>query len=60
VLERAGVRSLVDVRRAPGSRRHPQFASAALAASLPERGIGYRDELSLGGFRKPRPDSPNT
>jgi uncharacterized protein (DUF488 family) len=47
------------VRRFPGSRRHPQFASDALAASLAERGIDYAHAGALGGFRKPRPDSPN-
>jgi uncharacterized protein (DUF488 family) len=50
----------VDVRSAPGSRRHPQFARDALARSLPERGIEYVHEPALGGFRKPLPDSPNS
>jgi len=33
-LREAGVRTLVDVRRFPGSRRNPQFGQAALAATL--------------------------
>jgi uncharacterized protein (DUF488 family) len=36
----AGVETLVDVRRFPGSRRNPQFGQAALAATLDEAGIG--------------------
>ena len=47
------------MRRFPGSRRNPQFGSDALAASLGERGIDYIHEPALGGFRQPRPDSPN-
>lgn len=50
---------LVDVRRFPGSRRLPQFASEALAASLATRGIAYRWLPELGGRRRPDPDSPN-
>lgn len=55
-----GIARLVDVRRYPGSRRHPQYSREALAASLAGRGIGYRHEPDLGGRRTPRPDSPNT
>ncbi len=43
----------------PRSRRNPQFEREALAASLAGRAIGYRHESALGGFRRPRPDSPN-
>jgi len=59
-LERHGVRALADVRRFPGSRRHPHFGREALAASLAARGIGYFHLPALGGRRVPRPDSPNT
>ena len=59
LLARAGVSALVDVRSAPGSRRHPQFAGRALAASLPARGIDYVHEPRLGGFRRPRADTRN-
>ena len=55
----AGVSALVDVRSAPGSRRHPQFAARPLAASLPARGIAYVHEPRLGGFRRPRADTRN-
>jgi uncharacterized protein (DUF488 family) len=48
-----------DVRAVPKSRRHPHFAGEALAESLPRHGIAYRHLAALGGWRKPRPDSPN-
>lgn len=51
---------LIDVRTAPGSRRHPQFGRQALEAGLHAAGIDYRHEPQLGGFRKPAPDSVNT
>jgi len=60
LLRAAGVTLVVDVRRFPGSRRHPQFGAERLAAGLAEKGIAYRHEPSLGGRRKPRPDSVNT
>lgn len=60
LLRHAGVEVLVDVRSAPGSRRHPHVARAALEQWVPAAGIEYRWERRLGGFRKPRPDSPNT
>lgn len=57
-LRASGVRSLVDVRRFPGSRRHPHLARAALERALPAAGIDYtwRGDL-LGGRREP-PDHP--
>jgi uncharacterized protein (DUF488 family) len=60
ILKEAGVGLLVDVRRFPGSRRHPQFGKEALRAGLAQAGIAYRHEPDLGGRRDPRPDSPNT
>ena len=59
LLGKAGVRVLVDVRRFPGSRRHPQFSRDALAQSLAEAGIEYVHEPDLGGRRNPRPGSPH-
>lgn len=56
----AGVDLLVDVRRHPGSRRHPQFGRDAMAAWLPAGGVAYRWEPALGGRRSGAPDSPNT
>ena len=60
MLKEAGVALLVDVRRFPGSRRHPQFGQARLRTALADHGIGYRHEPDLGGRREPRADSPNT
>lgn len=60
VLDGAEVRVLVDVRTAPGSRRHPQFNRSALEEWLPAHGVRYRWERDLGGFRRPAPDSPHT
>jgi uncharacterized protein (DUF488 family) len=49
VLLGAGVRTLVDVRRFPSSRRNPQFGRAALEATLADAGIAYRHAAALGG-----------
>ena len=59
ILAGAGVSSLVDIRTAPGSRRHPQFARAAMEEWLPEAGIAYRWEKRLGGFRRPSAGNPD-
>jgi uncharacterized protein (DUF488 family) len=59
LLASAGVRQLVDVRSVPRSRRHPHFAHEALARALPDHAIAYRHQPRLGGFRRPRADSPN-
>lgn len=58
-LRSVGVSRVVDVRIAPGSRRHPHVARDALAQWLPAAGIGYRWEKRLGGFRTLPPDSPD-
>ena len=52
VLASAGVGRLIDVRRFPGSRRHPHFAREALERSLLAHGVDYewRGE-ELGGRR---------
>ncbi|AYY13360.1 DUF488 domain-containing protein [Actinobacteria bacterium YIM 96077] len=58
VLGEAAVSTVVDVRRFPGSRRHPQFGQEALAASLNGAGIGYEwHGDSLGGRRSRREQS---
>jgi uncharacterized protein (DUF488 family) len=59
LLEEAGIRRLVDVRTAPGSRRNPQFRREEMAGWLPRAGIAYRWERDLGGWRKPDPGSVN-
>lgn len=50
-LHEAGVETLVDVRRFPGSRRNPQFSQAALAAELESASIAYVHAPDLGGRR---------
>lgn len=50
-LAEAGVRTLIDVRRFPGSRRHPQFNREALERELERAGIVYRHAEALGGRR---------
>jgi uncharacterized protein (DUF488 family) len=59
-LEDPRIELIADVRRFPGSRRLPQFASETLQATLESRGIAYRWIPALGGRRRPDPDSPST
>ena len=59
LLDRAGVERLVDIRTAPGSRRHPHVRREAMAGWLGTAGVAYRWEPELGGFRRPDPDSVN-
>ena len=59
-LEEPRIELVVDVRRFPGSRRLPQFASEILETELERRGIAYHWIPALGGRRRPDPDSPNT
>ncbi len=54
------IRALADVRRFPGSRRHPQFGQASLSAALTAAQIEYVHLPELGGRRPARADSPNT
>jgi len=50
-----------DVRRFPGSRRHPQFNADALAVTLADAGIAYEPLGDrLGGRRHARADSRHT
>src|SRR5262245_66577775 len=60
MLKAQCIHALADVRRFPGSRRHPQFGQQALAQSLAGAGIEYLHFPELGGRRLARPDSPNT
>ena len=55
MLRTAGVETLVDVRRFPGSRRNPQFNQAVLAETLRGVGIDYRHAEELGGRRSNEP-----
>ena len=58
ILDEAQIERLVDVRRHPGSRRHPHFARAHLETELTDRYEWWGEVL--GGRRTPRPDSRNT
>ena len=61
LLTGSSIGLLVDVRKLPGSTRHPQFNREALEASLKEAGIAYRHAPEFGGRRGRRaPGSPNT
>ena len=53
ILETAGIDLLIDVRRYPGSRRHPHFSRDQMNVSLADRGIAYEWwGETLGGRRK--------
>jgi len=54
------IKTLVDVRSFPGSRRYPQFNKQALHDHLGELGIQYVHAPDLGGRRKPNARSHNT
>ena len=60
ILRAHGIEAIADVRRFPGSRRHPHFGAEALRALLATAGIDYHAFPDLGGRRTPRPDSPHT
>lgn len=59
-LAEDSIAALIDVRRFPGSRRHPQFGRDALAQSLSDAGVGYTHAEALGGRRAPHAESVNT
>lgn len=58
LLTGAGVDLVVDVRRFPGSRTHPDLSRDALEEWLPAAGLGYRWDQRLGGRRKLPPGEP--
>ena len=60
MLQAHGIRALADVRRFPGSRRHPHFGREQLEALLRSREVRYVWMPELGGRRRPRKDSPHT
>jgi uncharacterized protein (DUF488 family) len=60
LLAQHEVEALADIRRFPGSRKHPHFNRDNLAASLPKSGVEYYWLEDLGGRRhKQRDESPN-
>ncbi len=60
LLREHGIACLIDIRRFPTSKRHPQFNGGALAATLRGQGLEYVHEPDLGGFRTALQNSPNT
>ena len=60
MLTGAKIRTLVDVRQFPGSRRNPQFTAMPFAAALGEAGIGYVHLAGLGGRSRADPNSRHT
>jgi uncharacterized protein (DUF488 family) len=54
-LREAGVRTLIDVRRSPFSRRNPQFNQPRLAAAIDDAGLDYVHAVELGGLREDVP-----
>lgn len=58
LLRGAGVSSLIDIRRYPGSRTNPDMSRDTMASWLPAAGIGYRWEERLGGRRRLTADEP--
>lgn len=59
-LRAAKIERVVDVRRFPVSRRHPQFSAPPLRSALEQAGLRYVHAEDLGGRRKPAADSINT
>ena len=54
------IKTLVDVRSFPGSRRYPQFNKSALSEYLAASQVSYVHAPLLGGRRQPHADSHNT
>jgi len=54
------IKTLVDVRTYPVSRRFPHFNQPQLREQLAKIGVAYHHLPSLGGMRKPSPNSRNT
>lgn len=60
LLRTHGIARVVDVRRYPGSRRHPHFSRSSLAGAMRVAGIDYEHMPDLGGHRSAVADSLNT
>jgi uncharacterized protein (DUF488 family) len=58
LLDKYSIKALVDIRRYPGSIRHPHFSRKSLSVSLEEEGVEYHWIEALGGNRKRAKDSP--
>lgn len=60
LLTEFGIEAVADVRRYPGSRHQPQYARDEFSRMIEATGRVYCWLPSLGGRRRPMPDSPNT
>lgn len=60
MLQSFEIKTLVDVRSFPSSRKFPHFNREKLSTSVKEVGIEYIHLLNLGGRRKVHKDSKNT
>lgn len=60
LMQRNGIRRVMDIRTIPKSRRNPQYNRDALAHALRQAKIGYTHLKSLGGLRRAQKDSVNT
>ncbi len=56
LLEQHRIETVADIRRFPGSRKHPQFNQAEFAAALNAVGVQYHWLQSLGGRRGKAPE----
>lgn len=59
LLKSVDLGTLVDIRTAAFSHKHPHFTGAALSESIDGAGIGYAHLKGLGGWRKSPPSSPH-
>lgn len=60
-LQAHGIKTLVDIRAFPMSKRHPHFNRENMETELPKAGIEYVWKKELGGRRGKQPgESPNT
>jgi uncharacterized protein (DUF488 family) len=55
-----GIQQVADIRSVPKSRAHPHVWAEKMARWVPDlSGARYELRAALGGFRNPRPGSPN-
>ncbi|MBS0301062.1 MAG: DUF488 domain-containing protein [Proteobacteria bacterium] len=58
LLRESQVACLIDIRKLPGSRAHPQFNESGLSAALAAQGLAYLHLAALGGLRGKTPGVP--